>query len=91
MLSYRPHPDSSTAGATAWTIVRCLRICNELTHSSVSEVSHDTHPAYAVLVSQFEQTSQMLGEALLGMAQKDWLEERVVISNGLEILRQPLG
>ncbi len=91
MLSYRPHPDSSTAGTTAWTIVRCLRICNELTYSSMSEVSRDTHPAYAVLVSQFEQTSQVLGEALLGMTQKDWKQERVVISNGTEILREPLG
>ena len=47
MLDYRIHPGSSAVGAIAWTIVRCLRICNELTHNAIAEVPRGPSPPYS--------------------------------------------
>jgi uncharacterized damage-inducible protein DinB len=90
-LSYAPHPGSSTAGATAWTIVRCLNVCGRLIHSASAEVSHTGHPDHEALVSSFETESATLAEKLLALQQSDWLEERSVTSGGHLLLKQPIG
>ena len=90
-LSYQPHVNSSTAGDTAWTIVRCLRLCNELTQTKRAEVVHDAHPVYEELIAAFHDNSSLLSEAVLPMTQATWLEEREVTSHGTLILRQSLG
>jgi hypothetical protein len=81
-LSYRPHPDSQTAGATAWTIVRCLRVCNELANNGKSEMLY---------VEQFDTLSKSLAERLSAKDQKQWVENVTVTANGSPILQQPLG
>src|SRR5665213_2403528 len=81
MLSYRWHPNSSTAGATAWTIVRCLQICNDLTRSSTAEVPRDLHPGHDLLMAQFKEQAQSLQAVLLGMTSHDWGTQRTVTSN----------
>ena len=91
MLDYRPHPASSTAGVTAWTIVRCLRICNELTRSITAEATRDSPPAYEELVAEYERLARSLTVELLGMTQEDWKNERTVTTGGRVLLTQPLG
>lgn len=90
-LSYAPHPGSSTAGTTAWTIVRCLRAAFELLTSRSVAVGLERHPDYHTLVSRFGETSNTLAESLFDISQQNWSEERIVTSNGVIILRQPLG
>jgi len=91
MLQYRPHPASSTVGVTAWTIVRCLRLCHQLTKSVMSEVSRENPPDHDGLVQDFETEAQMLAAELLGMNQQTWIEERTVKAGERILLRQPLG
>lgn len=91
MLEYRPHPASSTIGVTAWTIVRCLRICNSLTGNTSAEASRDRPPAYEELVAEYVQQAQSLTVHLLGLTQEDWEMERTVVAGGRVLLKQPLG
>jgi uncharacterized damage-inducible protein DinB len=91
MLSYRAHPGSSTAGATAWTIVRCLQVSNNLTHVDSSEVPRTLHPDHDALLAEFHQCAETLQRELITLDQPDWLRERKVISNGVVILQQALG
>jgi uncharacterized damage-inducible protein DinB len=91
MLDYRPHPASSTVGVTAWTIVRCLRICNVLIRSINAEASRDSPPAYEELVAEYEQQAHSLAVDLLGMTQVDWQKERTLTAGGRVLLQQPLG
>jgi len=91
MLEYRPHPASSTVGVTAWTIVRCLRLCHQLTRSVTSEISGEDPPEYDGLVRDFETEAQALAAELLGMDQLKWREERIVKAGERILLRQPLG
>jgi uncharacterized damage-inducible protein DinB len=90
-LSYSPHPASFTAGATAWTIVRCLRVCTWLSESNTAEVSQESHPDHEALVRAFVTESAKLAENLLRLRQQDWIEERSVTSGGRLLLRQALG
>jgi uncharacterized damage-inducible protein DinB len=91
LLAYSPHPASSTAGATAWTIVRCLRLCNQLVHSATAEVSHEAHPGHNELLPAFEIEARLLATSLLQMDQHDWCAERSVTSGEHLLLRQPMG
>ena len=91
MLEYRPHPASSTAGATAWTIVRGLQICNRLVRSVTSAVPAGSPPNYQEILSSLETESLTLTGGLLGMSQPQWTEERTVTANGRVLMRQPLG
>jgi uncharacterized damage-inducible protein DinB len=91
MLSYRAHPGSSTAGTTAWTIVRCLQVSNHLTHFDTAEVPRIPHPDHHALLGEFLQCTESLRQALITNDQTDWRRERKVISNGAVILQQPLG
>src|ERR1700722_9537555 len=90
-LSYRNHPGSSTAGTTAWTIVRCLQISGSLIHSENAEIPRTPHPDRDALITEFDHCAHSLQQTLLKMSQTDWLEERTVVSGGAVILRQPLG
>lgn len=90
-LSYRVHPGSSTAGTTAWTIVRCLHISENLTHSESAEVPRTPHPDHDTLITEFGRCTLSVQRTLLTMNQADWLGERTVVSDGTVILRQPLG
>lgn len=90
-LSYAPHPGSSTAGTTAWTIVRGLCATLELLKSPAVAVSLTGHPDYHSLITQFGETSNAIAESLPGVSQQCWGDERIVTSNGVIILRQPLG
>lgn len=91
MLSYRAHPSSSTAGTTAWTIVRCLEVSNHLTRFDSTEVPRTAHPDHATLVAEFHQCAESLQQQLIMIDSTDWLKERIVISSGVVILKQPLG
>lgn len=90
-FSYTPHPGSSNAGNTAWTIVRGLRASLELLSSPSVAVCLESHPDRQTLVAQFAETSNAIGERLANISQQNWCEERIVTSNGVTILRQPLG
>jgi uncharacterized damage-inducible protein DinB len=90
-LAYAPHPGSSTAGTTAWTIVRGLRASLGLLRSSSVVVGLDSHPDYRALMTDFEETSNAVAESLVNISQRDWSEKRTVTSEGVTILRQPLG
>jgi uncharacterized damage-inducible protein DinB len=90
-LSYAPHPGSSTVGTTAWTIVRGLRASVELLSSPSVAVCLESHPDHHTLVAQFGETSNAIAESLLKISQQNWSEERIETSNGITILRQPLG
>lgn len=90
-LSFSPHASSSSAGATAWTIVRCLRVCTQLAELSVAQMPHDDCPAHDVLVTTFERECSSLAEKLLRLSQKDWREERSVMSGDHLLLKRPLG
>ena len=90
-LSYAPHPSSSTAGTIAWTIVRCLRICNELTASATAEVLRDPPPDHHAIVQAFTAESTKLANTLARLNQPDWIEERSVTSGEHVLLKQPLG
>ena len=90
-LAYSPHASSSTAGATAWTIVRCLRVCIQLAESSIAKMPYDVYPAHDVLVTTFEHESSSLAESLLRLSQKEWIEECSVMSGNHLLLKQPLG
>jgi uncharacterized damage-inducible protein DinB len=91
MLDYRLHPESSTLGAIAWTIIRCLRLCNQLTHNAIAEVPQDPPPSYEQLVLAFDRTAQELSSALLVMTQKDWEGHRIVTAGSRTLLEQHLG
>jgi uncharacterized damage-inducible protein DinB len=90
-LSYAPHPASSTAGVTAWTIIRCLRVCTQLSQSNTAEVSQESHLDHDALVRAFVTESAKLAEKLLRLRQREWIEKRSVTSGGHLLLRQPLG
>jgi uncharacterized damage-inducible protein DinB len=90
-LSYAPHPGSSTAGTTAWTIVRGLRAAFKLLRSSTVAVALEHHPDHQTLVAQFSDTSHAIAENLMNIPQQNWADERTVTSDGIIILRQPLG
>jgi uncharacterized damage-inducible protein DinB len=90
-LSYAPHPGSSTAGTTAWTIVRGLRASLELLRSTSVAVGLESHPDHKTLVAQFGEISNAVAANLVSISQQNWNEERVVTSNGVTVLRQPLG
>jgi uncharacterized damage-inducible protein DinB len=91
MLSYRAHPSSSTAGAIAWTIVRCLQVSNHLVHFDSAEVPRNVHPDHRTLLALFQEYAGSLQQELVKIDQADWIKERKVISNGVVILQQPLG
>lgn len=91
MLEYRPHPASSTTGVIAWTIVRCLRICNALTRSITAEASRDSPPAYEELVAEYQRQTQSLTLGLLEITQDDWKGERTVTAGEKVLLQEPLG
>jgi hypothetical protein len=91
MLAFRPHPASSPAGVAAWTIVRCLRLCQELTISDTSEVSSESPPGYEDLLHAFETEVHLLAASLLPLNQQDWQLERRVTAGGRVLLQQPLG
>src|SRR5579875_611824 len=90
-LSYTPHPASSTAGAVAWTIVRCLRACNRLTEIDTAEISLDVAPDHATLVESFDAESRMLAERLAVLSQQDWTTDRSVTSLGRVLLNHSMG
>jgi uncharacterized damage-inducible protein DinB len=90
-LFYAPHPASSTAGATAWTIVRGLSVVQQLLKSTTATVSHENHPDHQTLMADFRAASDAITEVLLKLTQQDWAEERTVSSNDVTILHQPLG
>jgi len=90
-LSYAPHPGSSTAGTTAWTIVRGLRAALGLLRSPSVAVGLENHPDHHTLMAQFGETANAVAESLLNISQRNWSEERIVTSNGDIVLRQPLG
>jgi uncharacterized damage-inducible protein DinB len=90
-LSYRPHPDSPTAGTTAWTIVRGFRALSELLKSPAVDVSLEHHPDHQTMIAQFGETSHAISESLMEFHQQNWADERSVTSDGAIILRQPLG
>jgi uncharacterized damage-inducible protein DinB len=90
-LSYTPHPGSSTAGTTAWTVVRVLRAAFELLKSPTVAVALEHHPDHPTLVAQFSETSNAIAERLKNIPQQNWADERTVTSDGIIILRQPLG
>ena len=91
MLDYRLHPGSSALGSIAWTIVRCLRICNELIHSVTAEVPKEPLPPYAELLIAFDQAALELNSALIGMDQKEWEINCLVTTGSHTLLDQPLG
>jgi uncharacterized damage-inducible protein DinB len=91
MLSYRTHPGSSTAGTTAWTIVRCLQVSNHLTHFDSAEVPSTLHPDKDALLAEFYSCAEGLQNQLVTIDQTDWHKERKVTSDGVVILQQPLG
>ncbi len=90
-LTFKPHPRSSTAGAVAWTIVRCLHICNQLMKAKAAEVPQQPHPEHRALLAAFETESSRLSERLATLSQQEWMEERSVTSGDQLLLRQPLG
>jgi uncharacterized damage-inducible protein DinB len=90
-LSYRPHPASQTAGTAAWTIVRCLRVCDELGRNRRAELQHDDPPSHAEIVEHYERLTGSLAEQLSRMDQRQWEEKATVTMGGLPILEQPLG
>jgi uncharacterized damage-inducible protein DinB len=90
-LSYAPHPASSTAGATAWTIVRCLRLCNQLIKSKMADVPHDGYPDHDTIVRDLHKETGALADQLLILDEQVWVEKRSVTSNGQVLLTQPLG
>jgi uncharacterized damage-inducible protein DinB len=91
MLEYRVHPGSSTVGTTAWTIVRCLQVSNQLMHFNSTDVPHSAYPTHEALLAEFHRGAESLQRELVTIDQTRWLEERRVISNGDVILQQPLG
>jgi uncharacterized damage-inducible protein DinB len=91
MLDFRPHPESSTIAVIAWTMVRCLCICNRLTYSSVAEIPRDSPPEYEALLAAFENETRELNVRLLEMTQRDWEAERTVKAGNRILLQQPLG
>lgn len=91
MLDYRLHAESSTLGVIAWTIVRCLRICGQLTHDASAEVPRDPPPSYQELLLAFDRAAQDLSAALLMMTQEEWEGQRVVQAGSQVLLEQPLG
>jgi uncharacterized damage-inducible protein DinB len=90
-LSYTPHPNSSTVGDTAWTIVRGLRVSRDLLRSETAVVASESYPDHETLLAEFHTVSQSVAEALLKLKQPNWSDERTVTSAGSVILRQPLG
>ena len=90
-LSYTPHPMSSAAGDTAWTIVRGLRGSRDLLRSKTAEVVSESYPDHEKLLAEFHALTQSVAEALLKVDQENWPDERTVTSAGTVILRQPLG
>jgi uncharacterized damage-inducible protein DinB len=91
MLEYRPHAKSSTIGVIAWTIVRCLCICSQLTRNAIAEVPRDPPPSYEELLLAFDRTAQQVSAALLVMTQKNWEESCTVLAGSRTLLEQPLG
>ena len=91
MLDFRFHPQSSTIGVIAWTIVRCLCICNRLTRSIVAEVPREEVPEYAALLAAFESEARELNVRLMQTTQLNWEAERIVKTDKRILLQQPLG
>ena len=91
MLDHRLHAQSSTFGVIAWTIVRCLRLCNLLTHDALGEVPRDLPPLRDELLLAFDLAAQKLSAALLVMTQNEWEQQRTVMAGERTLLEQPLG
>jgi uncharacterized damage-inducible protein DinB len=54
-------------------------------------VALEHHPDHQTLVAQFSDTSHAIAENLMNIPQQNWADERTVTSDGIIILRQPLG
>jgi hypothetical protein len=91
MMAFRPHVNSSTFGSLAWTIVRCLSVCNQLTSGVAAEVSREPPPLLGELVRCFDLSARQLGETLLDVSQKDWSQVRKVTAGEQILLDQPMG
>jgi len=91
MMDYRLHLESSPLGAIAWTIVRCLRICSQLTRNATVEVPRDPAPSYKELPPAFDRAAEDLGASLLGVTQEQWQQQRIVRAGSHTLLDQPLG
>jgi uncharacterized damage-inducible protein DinB len=91
MLDYQVHLESSTLGAIAWTIVRCLRLCSQLTHEPTAEVPRSLYPPYEELLLAFEQASHEVNQNLLKMTQDEWENRRTVTAGSRTLLDEPLG
>ena len=91
MMAFRPHVSSSTLGFVAWTIVRCLRVCTQLTSIEAAEVSREPPPGLDELVRSFDLCARQLGEALLDVSQEDWRDVCTVTTGERILLEQPMG
>jgi len=91
MLEHRLHPESATIGSMAWTIVRCTRICVELTQIRTTEVPRDPQPTLDELLLSFDSATSEFASALLRMTQQQWEEMRIVTAGLRTLLEQPLG
>ena len=91
MLDHQLHPESSTFGVIAWTIVRCLRLCNQLTNTVIGEVPRDRPPDRQELVLAFDRAAQGLSAGLSVMTETEWRRQRKVRAGERTLLEQPLG
>ena len=91
MLTFRAHYASSTVAAIAWTVVRGLLICNQLTTHAEAEVADPSPPSYEAILNGLEAETHFLTNGLSGMSQEQWMAERTVTANGRVLLHQPMG
>jgi uncharacterized damage-inducible protein DinB len=90
-LRFAPTSRSSSAGDIAWTIVRCLRLCVDLTNSTSATMVDGPHPEYQALIDEYQYWSSRLGERLLALQQQDWMIQRTVALRKTVIHSQSLG
>lgn len=89
-LRFAPTSRSSSVGNIVWTIVRCLRLCVDLTTSISATLVGKPYPEYEALIDEYKSWSASLGERLLALKQQDWMAQRAVVLGEDVILSQLL-
>lgn len=90
-LDYKPHPASQDASTICSTLLRCMRVCVDLTEANSSEMHFEAPPEKQELLNKFDQLAAGVGAGVEKKGQEFWEEEVTVYAQGTPVLKHSRG
>ena len=86
-LGYKPHPQSSSAEAILWTVVKGLITRNEVAAMGEADITAGPPQSYTTMLAQFEGLSAALAVKLDHLSQAGW-EQTARLRAGRQIVME---